>query len=303
MKPTLMVLAAGMGSRYGGIKQIEAVGPKGEIILEYSVYDAIRAGFGKVVFVIRRDIEQDFTKHVLPRFAGKIETACVFQDLTDLPEGYSVPAGRAKPWGTGHAVLRGRAEVHTPFAVINADDFYGAQGFEVMARQLMATNPAAVPAEFCMVAYHLQKTVSEHGSVSRGLCHMDAAGYLTDVVEHTKISCTQGRIRSELPDGSFLDCTGRELVSMNLFGFTPAIFPVLETQFKAFLDKQGHDPKAELYIPFVANEMIQKKQARLKVLDSAATWYGITYREDLPMVRAGLEQLTAGGHYPRGLWA
>lgn len=304
MKPTLVVLAAGMGSRYGGIKQIEPVGPNREIILEYSVFDAIRAGFGKVVFVIRRDIEADFAQHVVARFRSAIECECVFQDLDALPAGFAVPAGRAKPWGTGHAILMARPAVREPFAVINADDFYGADAFRVIGGYLAALDPAAPdPAPFSMVGYRLDNTVSDFGSVSRGICEIDAAGDLAAVEEHTKIVKTAAGIESQLPDGTARRLDGGETVSMNLFGFTPRLFAGLEEQFADFMRAKGTDPKAEFYIPFAVNAMIQRRQARLKVLHSSAAWFGITYREDLPTVVDSVAGLVAAGAYPAKLWA
>ena len=303
MKPTLVVLAAGMGSRYGGIKQIEPVGPGKEIILEYSVYDAIRAGFGKVVFVIRRDIERDFVEHVIARFKGAIQTEYVFQDLAALPAGFTVPAGRVKPWGTGHAIHMVRDVVHEPFAVINADDFYGSDGFAVIGQYLATLDPAGPdPAPFSMVGYQLRNTVSDFGSVSRGLCEVDANGQLANVEEHTKIVKNGGRIESQLPDGRVQPLTGNETVSMNLFGFTPRLFAGIAEQLVDFLKSSGQDLKSELYIPFVVNTMIHRQQARLKVLHSNATWFGITYREDLPTVVASVQELVRTGSYPARLW-
>jgi hypothetical protein len=304
MKPTLVVLAAGMGSRYGGIKQIEPVGPGKEIILEYSVFDAIRAGFGKVVFVIRRDIERDFVDHVIARFKGAIQTEVVFQDLDALPKPFAVPAGRVKPWGTGHAIYMARDVVKEPFAVINADDFYGADAFSVIGRHLASLDPAAPdPAPFSMVGYCLRNTVSDFGSVSRGLCDVDGNDLLSNVEEHTKIIKKDGRIESHLPSGSVVILTGDETVSMNLFGFTPRLFTGIGEQLVEFLKEKGQDPKAELYIPFVVNTMIHHRQARLKVLHSNASWFGITYREDLPTVVESVGKLVGQGVYPTRLWA
>lgn len=304
MKPTLVVLAAGMGSRYGGVKQIEPVGPGKEIILEYSVHDAIRAGFGKVVFVIRRDIERDFVDHVLARFKGAIHTEYVFQDLSALPQGFKVPEGRSKPWGTGHAILVAKDLVHEPFAVINADDFYGSDAFQVIATFLAGLNPAAPdPAPFSMVGYQLRNTVSDYGSVSRGICELDSEGFLSNVEEHTKIVKTVHGIESQLTNGTTLAMSGQEIVSMNLFGFTPRLFAGLEEQFSSFLQDKGNDLKSEFYIPFAVNAMIHRKQAVLKVLHSSATWFGITYREDLPTVIADVAELVRKGIYPAKLWS
>ncbi len=300
-KPILLVLAAGMGSRYGGVKQIEPIGPNQAIILEYSVFDAIRAGFGKVIFVIRRDIEKDFVEHVLPRFSSKIEVGYVFQDMTDMPVTGLTLAERKKPWGTSHAVYAARAVIDAPFAVINADDFYGSDAFLVAGKQLAASDPSKN--DFCMVGYELAKTVSDFGSVSRGLCQVDTQGNLTDVVEHTKISKDAGGIKSLQADGSTVKCSGNETVSMNFFGFTPPIFKAIETQFVDFIKTKGQDPGAEFFIPLVVNSMIHDGSAKLKVLRSNATWFGITYKEDLPDVKAGLRTLIDKGDYPEQLWA
>jgi len=299
MKPTLVVLAAGMGSRYGGVKQIQPVGPHDEIILEYSVFDALRAGFGKVVFVLRRDIVDDFSSHVLSRIKG-IETAIVLQDLQNLPQGYSVPSGREKPWGTGQAIIATEPEIHEPFAVINADDFYGADAYKVMGSylsKLKVDQPA-----FGMVGYALKNTVSDFGSVSRGICKVDAKKRLVSVEEHTKIEKTAAGIVSHLPDGTDFFCSGEETVSMNLFGFTPLLFPHLKQQFKDFLSAKGQELKSEFYIPTVVNTLVQGGLAHLEVLRSDAVWFGITYREDLPSTVANIRALVNKGDYPEQLW-
>lgn len=304
-KPTLVVLAAGMGSRYGGVKQIEPVGPSGEIILEYSIFDAIRAGFGKVVCVIRRDIETEFRDHIVRRFGDSIETVLVYQDRDDLPPGFSVPADRTKPWGTAHAVWSARRAVTTPFAVINADDFYGADAF-VQASGFLVAAAASSKLEMCMVGYTLKNTMSEFGSVARGLCEVDSQSYLTRIVEHTKISRAadgSGRIESLLHDGAVVELSGNETVSMNLFGLTPQIFDEIGSGFANFLAEKGSDPKAEYYIPTVVNYIITRGGAeRLKVLRTSADWFGITYREDLPATKAAVQRLVSSGIYGKSLW-
>jgi UTP-glucose-1-phosphate uridylyltransferase len=301
MKPSLVVLAAGMGSRFGGIKQIEPVGANGEIILEYSVFDAIKAGFGKVVFVLRKDIVDDFSRHVLSRFQDQIEVEIVLQSLDALPAGYTVPADRVKPWGTGHAVLMAAKACREPFAVINADDFYGHDAFMTIGAHLARTNSAST--DFSMVGYQLSNTVSEHGSVSRGICSVTDDGFLAGVDEHTKLVKGPTGIISEREDGSKIAMSGQEIVSMNLFGFTPPIFPEIERQMVQFLESRGQkDLKAELYIPSVVNSMIQRGQARLQVLRSNASWFGITYKEDLALTRASIAGLLEQGAYPKRLW-
>jgi hypothetical protein len=300
MKPTLLILAAGMGSRYGGIKQIEPVGVNGEIILEYSIFDAIRAGFGKVVFVIRRDIQADFDEHVLPRFSNHIPCEYVFQDMEDIPRPFSVPADRKKPWGTAHAVLAAREVLAEPFAVINADDFYGQDAYRVMGDFLSKVEPSAP--EYAMVGYELIKTVSENGTVSRGICQVDDQGLLRGMEEHTKLEKTPDGVISHRPDGSREAYTGGEPVSMNLFGFTPAILPVMERMFADFLADSGPDEKSEFYIPTVANAAVNDGVSSMKVLRSDAEWFGITYQEDRPGVVASIRRLVDEGQYPAALW-
>ncbi|AHC16561.1 nucleotidyltransferase family protein [Salinispira pacifica] len=301
MKPTLLILAAGMGSRYGGIKQIEPVGTNGEIILEYSIFDAIRAGFGKVVFVIRRDIKDDFDKHVLPRFSDRIPCEYVFQEMDDLPAGFSVPEDRSKPWGTAHAVLAARDVLKEPFAVINADDFYGKDAYRVMGEFLASRN--GTDREYAMVGYQLMKTVSENGTVSRGICQVDEQGCLTGMTEHTKLEKKSGHVLSHLDDGSSKRFTGDEAVSMNLFGFTPAVLPRMQEMFASFLRSTGPDLKSEFYIPTVANDAVNSGDASMKVLRSSAEWFGITYQEDRPGVVSSIQALVESGEYPESLWA
>jgi NDP-sugar pyrophosphorylase family protein len=298
--PTLMVLAAGMGSRYGGIKQIEPVGPSKEIILEYSIYDAVQAGFDRVVCVIRRDIEKDFVDHVVSRFSKKIQVDWVFQDLLDLPLGFTPPADRKKPWGTGHAIRSAAGAIQTPFCVINADDYYGADAFRAAGSFLSALSPDSL--EMAMVGYQLQNTVSEFGTVARGICKVDDSGLLTEVVEHTKIEATTSEIVSHLPDGSALSLTGNETVSMNLFCFSPAIFPQIEKQFVEFLTQNQTSTTAEFYIPTVVNTLIQREpKASLRVLTTDAQWFGITYQEDRPRVVESIKKLVDQGVYPTPL--
>ena len=302
--PTLLVLAAGMGSRYGGLKQLDPMGPAGEPLLDYSVFDAIRAGFGRVVFVIRRDFEAQFRQEVGARFERQIEVDYVFQDLHSLPGGFQAPASRQKPWGTGHAIWCAREKVQTPFAAINADDFYGRDAYRVLAGFFQdGPEPAAGRAQFAMVAYRLDRTLSSHGSVSRGVCVVDADGHLQTVEERTSIEHTGVHgARYVLPDGSFAALTGDETVSLNFWGFTPEVFPLLESGFSSFLGKNLDQPKAEYYIPSAVAEMIDAGAAQVSVLPTEAVWFGVTYREDKPVVAVSLAELARRGEYPSQLW-
>ncbi len=300
MKPTLLVLAAGMGSRYGGIKQIDRVGPDGEAIIDYSVYDALQAGFGTVVFVVRREIEQDIRDFFGDRFSRRTNVRYVHQDLTDLPKGVSVTAERQKPWGTAHAVWAARSAIDTPFAVVNADDFYGRASYEVLARELSQRKPDET--EYSMVGFRLDRTLSPHGTVSRALCEMTDDAYLKRIEEHTKIGYQGDRIVSHTEDGGELELHGGETVSMNMFGFTPAVFDQIESGLTRFVRERGENPKAEYYIPSLLGEIIPAGEARMRVLPSDERWFGVTYREDKPAVEAALRELADSGHYPRPLW-
>jgi len=297
VKPTLLVLAAGMGSRYGGLKQIDPVGPSGETIIDYSVFDALRAGFGQLVFVIRRDLEQQFKELVGARFEQRLPVDYVFQELDNLPVGFTVPAGRTKPWGTAHAILMGDDAVEEPFAAINADDFYGAQSFQLLAKHLQSGSP-----DYAMVAFILRNTLSEHGSVARGVCQVGDGGYLQTVTELTKLEPAGPGARNTDPAGRVTQLTGDEPVSMNMWGFTPAVFPQLRQRFREFLEQRSADPKAECYIPNVVAELIQAGEARVKVLRTKDAWAGVTYREDRPRVVERIRQLVARGEYPSRLW-
>lgn len=295
---TLLILAAGMGSRYGGLKQIDPVGPSGETIMDYSVYDALRAGFDKLVFVIRRDIERPFKESVGSRFEQRIPVDYVFQELNRLPPGFTAPPTRQKPWGTGHAVLMAAEAIREPFAVINADDFYGANSFRLLSDHLDSGT-----ADFAMVGFVLRYTLSEFGSVARGVCQLRPDGLLESVVEQTKIEKDGTAAKLADASGRLQKLTGDEIVSMNIWGFTPAIFGALEEQFAHFLRTRAQDDKAEFYIPTVVNALIARQQARLKVLRTPDAWMGITYRDDRPAVVAGLQRLIEQGHYPANLWA
>jgi len=295
-KPTLLVLAAGMGSRYGGLKQIDPVGPNGETIIDYSIYDALRAGFGKVVFVIRRDIEDQFKKIIGVRFEKKVPVEYVFQELDKLPAGCAVPPGRTKPWGTGHAILMAAETVREPFAAINADDFYGATSFRVLAKHLGSGS-----GDFAMVGFVLRNTLSEFGSVARGVCKTNADSFLESVTEMTKIERDGGGAKTVGPDGKALALTGDETVSMNMWGFTPALFGDLQKLFAKFLEQRGNEEKSEFYIPAAVNDLVRAGRARVKVLRTSDPWFGVTYREDRPFVVEGIRKLIARGDYPEKL--
>jgi hypothetical protein len=301
MKPTLMILAAGLGSRYGSLKQIDQVGPSGETIIDYSVFDAIRAGFGKVVFVIREDIEADFKEVFQNRFGDKIEVDYVFQDIKNLPGDFVAPADRVKPWGTAHAVMMGANAIQEPFAVINADDYYGADAFKVMADYL-STLEADNATNWCMVGYQLNKTLSEHGLVSRGVCNVNNEKNLVGVTERTKIGWVDGKIMYHDDEDQLVELTGNEQVSMNMWGFTPAFFNYSEEMFTDFLKENIEVPKSEFFIPLVVNNLLEADQIKLKVLESTAEWFGVTYKEDKPVVIKRLENLVEEGVYPKSLW-
>lgn len=295
--PTLLVLAAGMGSRYGGLKQLEPVGPNDETIMDYSIFDARRAGFGKVVFVIRRDIEDAFKRTIGARYEKKVAVDYVFQEIGKLIPGFSVPAGRTKPWGTTHAILMAANAIHEPFAVINADDFYGAKSYQVMEQHMQSGT-----AEYAMVGFTLRNTLSEFGTVARGVCHVSDDGYLKDITELKSIEREGSRITNIDSEGQETILNGNEIVSMNMWGFTPPIFGQLYDHFQRFLKRYGEDQKAECYIPSTVNALIQADQAQVKVLRSGDAWFGVTYREDHPRVVQSLLRLIDGGAYPRKLW-
>lgn len=293
--PTLLVLAAGMGSRYGGLKQIDPVGPSGETIIDYSIYDAQRAGFGKVVFVIRRDIEATFREVVGNRFEKRLPVEYAFQELDKLPAGFTVPPGRTKPWGTGHAILMAEPNIREPFAMINADDFYGADTFRVLADYLKKVRVDS--ADYAMVGFTLRKTLSDHGTVARGVCQVDTSGKLKHIVEMLKIEKTATGAKQ----GDTL-LTGDEPVSMNFWGFTPTLFGQLRTGLQQFLQQHGREEKSEYLIPSVVNDLVTQRQASCQVLRTTSSWFGVTYREDRPLVMAGIQKLITAGEYPAKLW-
>ena len=303
VKPTLLVLAAGMGSRYGALKQMDGVGPNNEAIIDYSIYDAIRAGFGKVVFVIRHSFADAFTAVFnAERFGGKIEVEIVYQELDYLPEGFTVPEGREKPWGTNHALLMGKSVINEPFAVINADDFYGADAYRVIGEYLSGL--ADEKGHYCMVGYEVNKTLSENGTVSRGVCSISDEGFLSSIVERTKIERNaEGQIVfHDLGEDEVL--AENTPVSMNLFGFTPDYFDHSEAYFREFLADPATQAnlKSEFFIPLMVNNLIGNGTAKLKVLSTSANWFGVTYQADKPQLMAKIEELIEAGVYPRNLW-
>lgn len=299
MQPTLLILAAGIGSRYGGLKQVDGMGPGGEAIIEYSAFDAIRAGFGKIVFVIRRDIEEEFKARVGSRIAPHVQVEYAFQELDTALDWLPVKPQRQKPWGTAHAILAAREYLTEPFAAINADDFYGAEAFQALAGFLTHD---CTPTEYGMVAYRLANTLSENGSVSRGVCVVSPDGYLAEVTERTKIERFPEGIFHTFDDGSRLHLPDDALVSMNFWGFHPAILPEIETLFRAFVQRSAEQPKSEFYIPSVVTAMIESGRARVRTLSSESVWYGVTYPADKETVQAALAEMTQEGVYGEPLW-
>lgn len=295
MKPTLLVMAAGMGSRYGGLKQLDAVGPSGETIMDYSIYDAIRAGFGKVVFVIRHDFEEDFRRQILPKYENHIPVELVFQSIDALPAGFTAPEGRTKPWGTNHAVMMGASVINEPFLVINADDFYGRDSFAVIGRELMQTDGEG---NYCMVGFRVGNTLSESGTVSRGVCSTNDEDMLTGIVERTDICRIDGKITFTGDNGFKVTTDEQTHVSMNMWGFTPDYFRYSEDYFVEYLRNNISNPKAEFYIPHMVNYLITTGKARVKVLDTTSSWFGVTYAEDRAGVIEKLSALVEAGEYP-----
>jgi len=301
--PTLLIMAAGIGSRYGGLKQIDPVGPNGEIILDYSIYDALRAGFRHLVFLIRRDIEDAFRQKVGRAVEERVETTYVFQELEDLPSGFTVPARRVKPWGTGHAVFCCKDTIHTSFAVINADDYYGPGAFRYLAQHFETASDEEGRGDYCMVGYRLENTLSDHGHVARGVCTTTPEGYLTDIRERTKIKRLSDGIKYTEDDAEWIGLPGDCIVSMNMWGFTPSIFGQLESRFTAFLSKNSHNlEKVEYYLPEVVGALLREGKARVTVLPTGQQWFGVTYPEDRARVQATMQDLVMRGVYPANLW-
>jgi NDP-sugar pyrophosphorylase family protein len=298
MKPTLLILAAGMASRYGSMKQIQGFGPGGETIMDYSIYDAIRAGFAKVVFIIRKDFADDFKRIFEPKLKGRVEVDYVFQDLHDFTGDFKAPAERTKPWGTAHAVLCAKSAIKEPFAVINADDFYGRDAFEKAYRFLTGeVNPKL----HCIIGYELAKTLSENGTVSRGVCEVDANDNLVSIAERTKIYQDGDKITYEEGGQKFVVPFDSK-VSMNFWGFDPSVFDYIGKIFGEFLKERGTDPKAEFFIPIIGDKFIRGGKGNIKVIPTSAQWFGVTYKEDAPGVQASLNALVAKGEYPENLW-
>jgi UTP-glucose-1-phosphate uridylyltransferase len=300
MKPTLLILAAGMGSRYGGLKQTDPIGPNGEAIIDYSIFDAIRAGFGKVVFVIRESFAENFKASFEKKLNGKITTEYVYQELSNIPEGLEFNPERQKPWGTGHAVLVARGLINEAFAVINADDFYGAEAYRKVADFLTKASQETFP-HYAMVGYRLDQTLSDNGYVSRGVCSADENGHLIDVVEHTSIERKGDEIIASVDD-STKTLAGNTVVSMNFWGFLPSYFNFLEKSFANFIVANKDELKAEFYIPYVVNELIRNKEANIQVLQSSEKWFGVTYQEDKNNTIENINRLIKEGKYPAKLW-
>jgi NDP-sugar pyrophosphorylase family protein len=299
MKPTLLILAAGMASRYGSMKQVQSFGPSGETIMDYSIYDAIQSGFKKVVFIIRKDFATDFKNIFEPKWGKKVETAYVYQEMGSFLEGYTAPPERSKPWGTAHAVLCAKPVIQDPFAVINADDFYGRDAFEKAYEFLTSS---CNPSTYSIIGYELAKTLSENGSVSRGVCEVDNEDNLVSIHERTKIYRNkEGRITYE-EDGKTFQVPDDAKVSMNFWCFDPAVFPFIEKIFQEFLAKSGQDPKSEFFIPIIGDRFIHEAIGRIKIIPTASSWFGVTYKEDAPSVQESITKLVASGDYPEKLF-
>lgn len=302
-KPTLVIMAAGIGSRYGGLKQIDPMGPHGEIIMDYSIYDALKAGFEKVVFIIKKDIEEVFREKIGKKISRLVETEFVYQSVNDLPSGFKAPDGRNKPWGTGHAVLSCRNVVNTPFAVINADDFYGPSSFQAVADFLKSAEDTN-KYHYAMVGFVLENTLTENGHVARGVCSVTGEGYLSGIAERTRIEKFGSETKYTEDGLNWITIPEGSLVSMNTWGFTPSIFTELEARFPKFLtDNKDRLDKAEYFLPNVVGDLIQENKADVKVLSSNERWYGVTYPADKPMVRQAILTMIQQGKYPEDLWS
>ena len=301
MKPTLFLLAAGMGSRYGGLKQLDGLGPNGETIMDYSIYDAIKAGFGKLVFVIRHDFEEDFKNKIIAKYEGHIPCEMVFQELDKLPEGFTCPAERTKPWGTNHAVMMGEDAIKEPFAVINCDDFYGSDSFRVMGK-FLSELPEGSKGVYSMVGFRVGNTLSESGTVARGVCSANEQGHLTTVVERTEIMRVDGAVSYKDEEGKWVAIADNTPVSMNMWGFTPDYFKYSEDYFVEFLNANIGNLKAEYFIPLMVNKLINEGTATVKVLDTTSKWFGVTYAADRQGVVDKIQALVDAGEYPAKLF-
>jgi UTP-glucose-1-phosphate uridylyltransferase len=295
MKPTLLVLAAGMGTRYGGNKQLDEVGPSGETIIDYSIYDAIRAGFGKIVFVIRRDIEEQVRERFDKRLKGRVEVDYVFQEITNLPVGVKVSPERKKPWGTSHAIIVAKDKIKEPFGVINADDYYGVESFKTLHDFLVNDKD---PDCYCIIGYKLKNTLSEHGNVNRGVCSIGNDNLLNSIVETVQIEKTPDGAKAPAAGGIKIRLTGEEVVSMNLWGFKQSCFGFLEEEFRDFISKSGMDLKSELYIPTALDRFVRSGKITIKILMTNEKWFGVTYREDKPSVVESITKMINKGVYP-----
>lgn len=300
MSPTLFVLAAGMGSRYGGLKQLDGLGPHGETIMDYSIYDAIQAGFGKVVFVIRRVFEQDFREKIVSKYIDRIPVELVFQDLDSLPAGFSVPEGREKPWGTNHAVLMGKGVINEPFAVVNADDYYGRESWQILADYLRSIE--GTEGKYAMIGYRVANTLSESGTVARGVCETNKEGFLTQITERTKILREEDGVIRFIEDDKKTPLADNTPVSMNMWAFTPDYFRHSEAFFVDFLREHGNELKSEFYIPSMVDHLIHSGQATCRVLDTPSKWFGVTYATDRPQVVEKFAELVHNGVYPSPLF-
>jgi dTDP-glucose pyrophosphorylase len=299
IKPTLLILAAGMGSRYGGLKQIDKIGPSGEAIIDYSIYDAIRAGFGKIVLVIRRELENDFREFFGDKLKGKIDLEYVYQEIENVPAGISINTDRKKPWGTGHAILVARDAVKEPFAVINADDFYGAEAYAAATSYFNSNQKTS---DHFMAGYRLDGTLSENGTVSRGICKTDDNSFLLNIEEITNIGKQETQIGFEDSNKQFVPLTGQELASMNFWGFYPEIFETFRDGFEQFIQKAKDDPKAEYFIALPLTDMLSSNRGRIKVLQTGASWFGVTYQADKAAAMHNIQKLITNKKYPENLW-
>ncbi len=302
-KTTLVIMAAGMGSRYGGLKQIDPVGPSGEIILDYSVYDAVKAGFERVIFVIKEEIEKDFKEIIGDKYDGVVEVELAYQDINNLPAGFTVPEGRVKPWGTGHAVLSCKGMIDGPFAVINADDYYGRETFELIYNELNKEKTEGDKYEFCMVGFRVENTLTDNGHVARGVCQTSDDGYLTDIVERTKIAKRDGKIMFTEDDENWTEIPEGTTVSMNCWGFTAGMMDELENRFAACLERNKDNMlKCEYFLPFVVDELLKEDKTVVKVLSTKEKWYGVTYKADKDIVVDAINEKIERGEYPPCLW-